>query len=134
MGFSFNGLKAAVTISGTVATGLSQPSSTQTIVQKTATGTLTTGNTATLHTVTLNKTLYVQSLVITLSSGTGTGGVLEMQDDSTTVWKAIVLADVAAPKVYMTFPSPLKFSTNCKLLNSSGASILHATSITGFEA
>jgi len=114
MGFQSNFTAGtAVTISGTVATGISEPASTQTIVQKanTKSGTsITAGTGALLYTVTAAKTLYITTLVIS------SGAINQQWDirDSVTITGTPIFATATEGTgnnhQTITFETPLKFT------------------------
>jgi len=114
MGFQFNGLKAAVTISGSVAIGYPSPTASQTTVQKTvakAGQAITAGTGALLYTVTAGKTLYVTHMNF------GNAATTYEVRDGTTIAGTLALTTYSQGAggtdqctAQMSFPTPLKFT------------------------
>lgn len=132
MGFQFNGLKAAVTISGSVGIGFPSPTTNQTIVQK-AYGkgyqAITAGTGATLYTVTAGKTLYISSL--TVCGALGAANSIEIRDNGsggTIIYGSRTYEGTSETYARQTFPTPLKFSTNVWIDVAANASITWAFS------
>lgn len=122
MSFIFNGLKAAVTISGSITTAPPVPSANQTIVNITSgTTTYVTKNSGdTLYTVTGGKTLYVHSITMWMNDD----GYAGLMDNSVAKfqYRSNMIYSSKYGALTQTFPTPLKFSTNVQIvLSTNGA-------------
>lgn len=120
-----------VAVSGAISTGFPTSTSSQTIINKApgkAGTAITAGTGATLHTVTAQKSLYITSLFINVSSGAG----IELRDNGSggTVKFTAQCNGLNYP-VQVTFPTPLKFSTDVWL--DLGANATAYWSFSGFE-
>jgi len=119
--FVFNGLKAAVTISGTVATGLAQPSSTQTPVSV-GVSVINLHEAQTIYTVTSGKTFYLTAIFVLSGSA-----VQHILDDTT---------EKLQFKSYdftITFPAPIPFTNSVKISADSQISGDSHYAIIGYE-
>lgn len=127
MGFIFNGLKAAVTISGTVATGLPQASSVQTQKSYIGIADNQTGSYVTKLTPTAGKTFYLTDIFI---SQLGTYK-LSVADNGTEKFVGYGLQ--ASGVCQISFKTPIPFTTT---LQSKGVGFTGAIDwqVFGFEA
>ena len=113
MSFQFNGLKAAVSISGTVATGLVQPSATQTPLYYSANEGVNAAY-ATKLTPTAGKTIYLTDLVVQ-----GGGSIIVYIADNGTE-KFEMFTGTASQSLIVHFVTPIRISTTLQLKNSAG--------------
>jgi len=126
MGFQFNGLKAAVTISGTVATGLAQPSSSQAVVSYSGSPVLDTTY-QTLITPTATKTFYLTDIIL---PNTFTLNIL-LSDNGTQ--KLLVRSGNVDQPIVISLNTPIPFTTTVQAKVSSGNGTAPMT-LVGFEA
>lgn len=104
--FIFNGLKAAVTISGSVATGLPTPASNQEI--KVLTTSLT-GTNYNAYTVTAGKTFYLTDFI-----WQGANSNIALKDNNTTL--ANLYGGNTSPTPPIAFNTPIPFTTSVNVV------------------
>lgn len=130
MVFFFNGLKAAVTISGSVAAAPPDYSATQTpvIAAQDSVGVTAVNTTATLYTVTGAKTFHLTSIFLQanqapryLKINDGNGGAIKFSYSQISGQTPLALS----------FPAPIQFSTSVFITADSNTDIRY--SLVGFE-
>jgi hypothetical protein len=99
MGFQYQGLSSNVTISGSVAVGLPQATTSQTIVPISGTGT---GSAATVYTVTAGKKLAIFSIMVTNQATSDS--YLYKPDGTTAVAVCSTVSNVYTAQAFASIP------------------------------